>query len=102
MSYSKKDLKDIKNKLKKENPSFFNNSSIKKQKKSIVKSQPSRKKIVKWNYKVNDVVTCIHSQRIGLIVSDNTYFGRKLEKNYYFVLFGCRVQKYDGSYLRAL
>ena len=44
MSYSKKDLKDIKNKLKKENPSFFNNSSIKKQKKSIVKSQPSRKK----------------------------------------------------------
>ena len=104
MSYSKKDLQSIKNKLREENPSFFKgNSSRKKQKKQIIKNTPTpRKKIVKWNYKVNDIVKCTRSQDIGLIVSDNTFFGQKVEKNYYFVLFGCKVLKYDGSYLRVL
>lgn len=104
MSYSKKALQNAKNKLREENPSFFKgNSSIKQQKQKIVKStQTPRKKIVKWNYKVNDVVRSTLSEEIGLIVSDNTYFGAKVEKNYYFVLFGCKVIKYDGSYLRVV
>ena len=104
MSYSKQDLKDIKNKLKKENPTFFNkNSSRKSVKKSITSTQSSnRKKIVKWSYKVNDIVKCTKSSSIGIIVSDNTYFGSRVEKNYYFVLFGCKVHKYDGSNLRVL
>tara|TARA_B100001989_G_scaffold250524_2_gene227821 strand:- start:684 stop:998 length:315 start_codon:yes stop_codon:yes gene_type:complete len=104
MSYSKKNLQDAKNKLREENPSFFRgNSSRKKQVKKIIKNtQTPRKKIVKWNYKVNDVVRSTLSEEIGLIVSDNTYFGAKVEKNYYFVLFGCKVMKYDGSYLRVI
>ena len=104
MSYSKKALQDAKNKLKEENPSFFRgNSSRKKTKTKIVKNtQAPRKKIVKWNYKVNDIVICKNSSRVGLIVSDNTYFGQRVEKNYYFVLFGTAVQKYDGSYLRVI
>lgn len=104
MSYSKKALQNAKNKLREENPSFFKgNSSRKKQKQKIIKStQTPRKKIVKWNYKVNDIVRSTLSEEIGLIVSDNTYFGAKVEKNYYFVLFGCKVMKYDGSFLRVI
>lgn len=104
MSYSKQALQDAKNKLRKEDPSFFKGKSSRRQvKQTIVRStQTRKKKIVKWNYKVNDLVKCTRSNRIGLIVSDNQYFGETVEKNYYFVLFNCSVQKYDGSLLRTL
>tara|TARA_B100000131_G_scaffold208185_1_gene200265 strand:+ start:733 stop:1026 length:294 start_codon:yes stop_codon:yes gene_type:complete len=97
MSYSKKILKDAKKKLRNENPSLF-------KKKTVIKNHDAvkKKKIVKWNYKVNDLVRCTRTKKIGLIVSDNTYFGEKVEKNYYFVLFDCAVKKYDGAYLRVI
>ena len=105
MSYTKKSLQDAKKKLREENPSFFKgNSSRKKIKKTVIKNPEAtlKKKIVKWNYKVNDLVHCTRTKKIGLIVSDNIYFGKKVEKNYYFVLFDCAVHKYDGSFLRVL
>ena len=104
MSYSKKALQDIKNKLKEENPSFFKGKNSRKAvKKKIVKSNHTqKKKILKWNYKVNEVVRSTISDKIGLIVSDNHYFGARVEKNYYFVLFGTAVHRYDGAYLRTL
>lgn len=103
MSMTKKALHDAKKKLYEKDPSFFDNKKSKKKK--IIKKQDSiekRKKIVKWNYKVNDIVTCSRTKKIGLIVSDNQYFGRKVEINYFFVLFGESVKKYDGSYLRKI
>jgi len=30
------------------------------------------------------------------------YFGRAVEKNYFFVLFGCAVCNVDGKYLRQI
>ena len=105
MSYSKQSLAEAKKKLREQDPSFFKNkTSSKKLRKKIIKSssQERKKKIVKWNYKVNDIVTSTLTGQIGLIVSDNTYFGRSVEKNYFYVLFGCTVKSVDGKYLRAL
>ena len=105
MSYSKQSLADAKKKLREQDPSFFKSKSksrslMKKTIKTL--SQERKKKIVKWNYQVNDIVTNTVNGQIGLIVSDNIYFGRAVEKNYFYVLFGCRVSSVDGKYLRAL
>lgn len=103
MSYTKQSLIEAKKKLYKNNPTFFDKTNKASSKKVIIKetAKPkTRLKVVKWNYKVNDIVICKNTKRIGLIVSDNLYFGRKVEKNYFFVLFGEAVLKYDGSKLR--
>lgn len=105
MSYSKQSLAEAKKKLREQDPSFFKSkSSSKTSKKKIIKSssQEKRKKIVKWNYKVNEIVTNTVNGQIGLIVSDNIYFGRVVERNYFYVLFGCTVTSIDGRYLRSL
>ena len=105
MSYTKQTLADAKKKLREQDPSFFKNkSSSKSSRKKILKasSQERKKKIVKWNYKANDIVTSTLDGQIGLIVSDNIYFGKVVEKNYFYVLFGCSVSSIDGKYLRAL
>jgi hypothetical protein len=105
MSYTKQSLIEAKKKLYKQNPSFFKDSKNKRSPDKIIihkHTKTTTKKIVKWNYKVNDIVSCKASNRIGLIISDNLYFGRKVEKNYFFVLFGEAVLKYDGSKLRKL
>ena len=105
MSYSKSSLAEAKKKLREEDPSFFNKrSSTKSSRKKIIRTsnQETKKKIVKWNYKVNDIVTSTINGKIGLIVSDDMYFGRSIEKNYFYVLFGCVVNKVDGRNLRSL
>ena len=102
MSYSKQTLAEAKQKLKEKDPAFFNKNSVDKK---IVKSQANvviKKKIIKWSYKVNDIVTCTSTKRIGLIVSDNEYFGRKIEENYYYVLFGEAVLRSSGKGLRKV
>ena len=105
MSYTKQSLAEAKKKLREQDPSFFKSKSISRvSKKKIIKtsSQEKRKKIVKWNYKVNEIVTNTVNGQIGLIVSDNIYFGRVIEKNYFYVLFGCTVISIDGKHLRTL
>ena len=107
MSYKKSDLAAAKRKLREEDPSFFKNKASKTTKnkaiKKIIKSSyEAKKKVIKWSYEINDLVRCIHTDDIGLIVSNNQYFGKKLEKNYFFVLFGCTVKAYDGKYIRKL
>lgn len=101
---SKQALHDAKKKLKEKDPSFFDKKNSQGAKKIIRKSESTekRKKIVKWNYKVNDIVVCSYTSNIGLIVSDNKYFSSKVEINYFFVLFGESVKKYDGSKLRKI
>ena len=103
MSYKKSDLAAAKRKLREEDPSFFNKKTTKTVKKKIIKSSyETKKKVIKWSYEVNDLVRCTHTDSIGLIVSNNQYFGSKLEKNYFFVLFGCTVKAYDGKNIRKL
>lgn len=103
MSYKKSDLAAAKKKLREEDPSFFRNKSTKTTKKAVLRSSyESKKKVIKWSYETNDLVKCVKTGSIGLIVSNNQYFGTKLEKNYFFVLFGCAVRQYDGQYLRKL
>jgi ribosomal 30S subunit maturation factor RimM len=104
VTYSKKSLNDLKAKLKEKNPSFFDDKNKQKKivKVKIKTKNEKRKKIIKWNYQVNDLVKSTSSNDIGLIVSDNEYFGAKVEKNYYFVLFGCSVIRHDGQHLRKI
>tara|TARA_Y100000034_G_C6740137_1_gene328386 strand:+ start:351 stop:659 length:309 start_codon:yes stop_codon:yes gene_type:complete len=102
LSYSKQTLAEAKQKLKEKDPAFFNrdktgNRSVKRKVDVEIK-----KKIIKWSYKVNDIVTCTSTKRIGLIVSDNEYFGRKIEENYYYVLFGEAVLRSNGKALRKV
>jgi hypothetical protein len=102
LSYSKQTLAEAKQKLYEKDPGFFNR---KKPGKRSVKRKAEveiKKKIIKWNYKVNDIVTCTSTKRIGLIVADNEYFGRKIEENYYYVLFGEAVLRSNGKSLRKV
>ena len=112
MSLSKKDLKDIKNKLEQSNPNLIN--SIKKRTTTIknkdldekaVNRYKSPKRQIKWNFSVNDIVEVVNyseNDDIGLIVSDYIYHSSKVEKNNFFVLVNNTVGKYDGRYLRKL
>ena len=113
MSLSKKELQDIKNKLKQSNPNLIN--SIKKRTTTIKNTEAdeqssnrykSPKRQIKWNFSVNDIVEVVKrssdSHDIGLIVSDYIYHSSKVEKNNFFVLVNNTVGKYDGRYLRKL
>ena len=127
MALSKKELKNIKNKLKQNNPGVIssirnrnqvitvNSNNEDENSKTKIKKQKS---IVKWNFSVNDLVEVIYSRSqhnihfknikmentipIGLIVSDYIYHTSKVEKNNFFVLVENRVIQLDGKYLRRV
>ena len=105
MSYKKKDLDELKKKLKKD-PKFTSRTkrpTRKVIKKEIKKNFESKKTVIKWNYKVNDIVECpFYNNQIGLIVSDTIYFGRKVETNAFFVLIGCKVLQMNGQHLKKI
>ena len=105
MTYKKKDLEDLKKQLKSD-PNFKARSrrpTRRTVKKEFKKNYESKKTIIKWNYQVNDIVECRHfNNQIGLIVSDTTYFERKVEANAFFVLVGCKVFKISGQNLRKI
>ena len=105
MAYNKKDLQALKKKLKKENPGV-----LRPKKKSVIKKAQRvegsnfepQKKVVQWNYDVNDLVKYKYSDDIGIIVADKQFFGKKIEKNYFYVLVGNSVMKIDGQHIRKL
>jgi len=104
MSYNKKDLQALKKKLKKENPSALGikkKVAIKKVQRTAADFEP-QKKIVQWNYGINDLVTYKFSDNIGIIVADKQFFGKRIEKNYFYVLLGNSVMKIDGQHIRKL
>ena len=124
MALSKKELRDIKNKLKETNPGVV--SSIKNRKQIVSmtsdkenvdtnKKFKKQKSVVKWNFGVNDLVEVFISRspytsnyksnvpkEIGLIVSDFIYHTSKVEKNNFFVLVENRVVQLDRKYLRRV
>ena len=106
MAYKKKDMDALKRQLKND-PNF--KARTKRPTRKIVKKEfkkkfESKKTVIKWNYKVNDIVQCSYltGNPIGLIVSDTTYFGRKVESNMFFVLVGCRVIQMNGQHIKKL
>jgi hypothetical protein len=103
MSLSKKELKDIKDKLSKTNPNFKN--SLNKKKVTYSKSyekKSARKSVVKWNFKVNEIVMITFDNSIGLIVSDHIFQNRKVEQNSFFVFTNSVVKNIDGRFLRKI
>jgi len=105
MTYRKQDMDALKKQLKKD-PSFNARTKSKRKvvKKEFKKNFESKKTVIKWNYKVNDIVGCpyLSGDPIGLIVSDTTYFGRKVETNTFFVLVGCKVVQMSGQHIKKL
>ena len=104
MTYRKKDMDALKKQLKKD-PSFNARTKPARKvvKKEFKKNFESKKTVIKWNYKVNDIVGCpYHNDKVGLIVSDTTYFGRKVESNMFFVLIDCRVVQLSGQHLKKI
>jgi hypothetical protein len=105
MSYNKKDLQALKNKLRKENPDALRlkkEVKIKKFQRTAADFEP-QKKVVKWNYSVNDLVTYkFKPDVVGIIVADKQFFGKRIEKNYFYVLLGNAVIKIDGQHIRKL
>lgn len=104
MSYNKKDLQALKKKLKKENPNALGLKKKVAIKKAVRTSADfeRQKKIVQWNYDINDLVKHKFSDTIGIIVADKQFFGDRIEKNYFYVLLGNSVIKIDGQHIRKL
>ena len=124
MALSKKELRDIKNKLKETNPGVVSSIKNRKQIVSMTSDKENvdtnkkfkiQKSVVKWNFGVNDLVEVFISRspytsnyksnvpkEIGLIVSDFIYHTSKVEKNNFFVLVENRVVQLDGKYLRRV
>jgi len=103
MAYDKKDLKALKKKLSKENPGALN-VNRKTVKRTIKRSSDweVQKKVVQWNYSVNDLVEYKFTNKIGIIVADKQFFGKKVEKNYFWVLLENHVQKVEGQHIKKL
>lgn len=122
MALSKKELRDIKRNLIKNNPGVV--SSIRNRNQVVTvtsneeekntKKRETPKSVVKWNFGINDLVEVYMSRSynfnsnepnnipIGLIISDFIYRSSKVEKNNFFVLVENRVIQLDGKYLRRV
>ena len=105
MTYKKKDLEAVKRQLK-QDPKYrarTKNTTRKIVKKEVKENFESKKTVIKWNYKVNDIVLCpYYNNQIGLIISDSKYFDMKVEKNYFFVLLGNKVIALNGQHLKKI
>lgn len=108
MARTNKELKALKQKMLKEDPAAFRSISKKNvPKQKIVRNQDyetNRKKVIKWNFKVNQLVkvktnySSVHSnEEYGLIVADVTFHGTQLSKNWYYVLVGTVCKQLNGS-----
>tara|TARA_B100000035_G_scaffold289408_1_gene275799 strand:- start:772 stop:1104 length:333 start_codon:yes stop_codon:yes gene_type:complete len=110
MALSKKQLRELKNKLQEKDQNAIANirkakGPTQKQVKKTIRAKDftQKKSVVRWNYKVNDLVRVTYGDgSIGLIISNFEYFSRKVEKNCFFVLIDNTVKQIDGRYIRQL
>lgn len=106
MSLSRSQLRDLKKKMLSKDLNSLNNirKTSTKSIKSNIKSESfaEKKSIIKWNFKVNELVNISQTNEIGLIISDFEYFTKKIEKNCFFILIGNSVKQIDGKYLRKI
>ena len=110
MSLSRKQLREIKNKLQEKDQNALSKirnskSQTVRQVKTTIKNESyqQKKSVVRWNYKVNDLVRITYGEEsIGLIISNFEYFSKRVEKNCFFILVDTAVKQIDGRYLRQL
>ena len=110
MALSKKQLKELKSKLQEKDQNAIANirkakgPTQKQVKKTIrAKDLTQKKSVIRWNYKVNDLVRVTYGNgSIGLIISNFEYFSEKVEKNCFFVLIDNAVKQIDGRYIRQI
>jgi len=110
VSLSRKQLKEIKNKLQEKDQNALSKirnskSQSVRQVKTTIKNESyqQKKSVVRWNYKVNDLVRITYGEEsIGLIISNFEYFSKRVEKNCFFILVDTAVKQIDGRYLRQL
>lgn len=110
MSLSRKQLKEIKNKLQEKDQNALSKirnskSQTVRQVKTTIKNESykQKKSVVRWNYKVNDLVRITYGEEsIGLIISNFEFFSKRVEKNCFFILVDTAVKQIDGRYLRQL
>tara|TARA_Y100000289_G_C3807111_1_gene91920 strand:- start:169 stop:501 length:333 start_codon:yes stop_codon:yes gene_type:complete len=110
MALSKKQLRELKNKLQEKDQNAIANirkakGPTQKQVKKTIRAKDftQKKSVVRWNYKVNDLVRVTYGDSsIGLIISNFEYFSKKVEKNCFFVLVDNAVKQIDGRYIRQL
>lgn len=95
---TKKELRELKQKLAKENPSVLKKNINKfKKPKVIRKSNEVKQVVTEWNFKVNQLVMMKANNKIGLIVSDKKYQNQYVETNHFFVLFDNTVTLAYGA-----
>jgi len=110
VSLSRKQLKEIKNKLQEKDQNALSKirnskSQTVRQVKTTIKNESykQKKSVVRWNYKVNDLVRITYGEEsIGLIISNFEFFSKRVEKNCFFILVDTAVKQIDGRYLRQL
>ena len=106
MVYSKKALREAKARMEEQSPGSLKDirKTVKKSKRKVIKKEgfEKRKKVYKYNFKVNEIVKHKRSDQIGLVISNTTYFGKKVQTDYYFVFMGNAVLHVCGSTLRKI
>jgi len=110
MSLSKKELRELKSKMVEKDQDALkslrrNKTPTLKAAKKLIKKEnfENKKSVVRWNFKVNDLVRVTYGNKeIGLIVSNYEYFSRRVEKNCFFILVDNAVKQIDGRYLRQV
>ena len=106
MVYSKKALKEAKARMEEQNPGKLKDirKSVRKSERNVIKKEDfgKRKKVYKYNFKVNEIVKYKRTDKIGLIISNTTYFGKRVQTDYYFVFVENTVVYVCGSTLRKI
>lgn len=105
---SAKDLKALKEKMKNSDPKAFaeiSKRNVKREK--VIKTKDNKipatkKKVIQWNYEVNQLVHVNRTNELGLIIADKEFHGFNLETNYFFVLVSNRVLQVNGKDIRPV
>lgn len=105
---TKKELNALKQKLSKENPGALKGKANRIDKRNLKKKVISKNieeekvTVVKWNFKVNQLVKNKYTEEIGVIISDTEYRRRRVTSNHFFVLFGETVKQVSGGMLSSI
>tara|TARA_B100001093_G_C26773885_1_gene991416 strand:- start:1141 stop:1452 length:312 start_codon:yes stop_codon:yes gene_type:complete len=103
MPYNKKDLLKAKEKLGSDRLHRLRKKTNSISKKVIKNENFNKKTIIhKYNFEINELVYIKHTNQIGLIISNDTYFNRRVQKDCYFVFIENRVTTLDGSSLKKV
>jgi hypothetical protein len=99
-TYSKIDLLRAKQNVKSKNPNVL--KKIIKKTENFEKKKLD-KKVTKWNFKVNELVYVkTENLKIGLIISDTEYFGKKIPDYSFLILIDNKLVKLNGRNLKKI